>query len=242
MHISFQEEDTIFLSQSGKFTLGFLDAFGEIQDMDSEFFSKREEITNAITHGIGALLSVAALVLLIVFSSLYGTIWHIISFAIFGSTLVILYVMSTLYHSLTPIKAKKLFRKFDHMSIFLLIAGTYTPFCLTILNGWIGWAIFGVVWFCAVNGIVLKVFYTESRQRISTALYIMMGWIIVFFIGPVYDELSVKGFVFLLAGGLFYTMGVFFFVKDDIRYSHSIWHMFVLAGSTFHFFSVMSLL
>ena len=210
--------------------------------MESGYFSKREEIANAITHGIGALLAIAALVLLTVFSSLYGTAWHITSFAIFGTTLVILYVMSTLYHSLPQPKVKNLFRKFDHMSIFLLIAGTYTPFCLTILNGWLGWTIFGLVWFCAITGVVLKAFYTGKGEIISTILYVTMGWVIVFFIKPVYDQMSTNGFIFLLLGGSFYTLGVFFFVKDKIRYSHSIWHLFVLGGSIFHFFSVMTLL
>jgi len=210
--------------------------------MSLEYFSKREEIANAITHGIGALLAIAALVLLMVFSSLHGTAWHITSFAIFGATLVILYVMSTLYHSLTQPTVKRLFRKFDHMSIFLLIAGTYTPFCLTILNGWAGWTIFGTVWFCAVAGIVLKAFYTGKGEIISTILYVMMGWMVVFFIKPVYDFMPMDGFVFLLTGGVFYTLGVFFFVKDNVKHSHMIWHVFVLAGSTFHFFSVMTLL
>ena len=210
--------------------------------MDFGYFSKREEIVNAITHGIGALLAMAALVLLVVFSSFNGTAWHITSFAIFGSTLVILYIMSTLYHSLPHQKVKKLFRKFDHMSIFLLIAGTYTPFCLTILNGWVGWTIFGMAWFCAVAGIVLKAFYTGKGDIISTLLYVTMGWVIVFFIRPVYEGMSMEGFMFLLAGGFFYTLGVFFFVNDKITYRHSIWHMFVLGGSIFHFFSVMTLL
>lgn len=213
-----------------------------MQKATTTYFSKGEEIANAITHAVGGLLSVAALVLLIVFSSLYGTAWHITSFAIFGSTLVVLYVMSTLYHSFSTPKVKELFRKFDHMSIFLLIAGTYTPFCLTILNGWLGWTIFGIVWTCAVLGIVLKAFYTGKGEVISTILYLIMGWVIVFFISPVYNQMTTIGFTFLVLGGSFYTAGVFFFVKDKIKYSHSIWHIFVIGGSTFHFFSVMTLL
>ncbi len=203
---------------------------------------KREEIANAITHGIGALLAIAALVLLIVFSALQGSAWHVSSFTIFGSTMVVLYVMSTLYHSLTHIRAKKLFRKFDHMSIFLLIAGTYTPFCLTTLRGWLGWTIFGIVWACAIGGIVLKAFHTGKGALISTILYIIMGWIIIFFIRPVYETMSTEGFSFLLLGGAFYTLGAFFFIREKIPYNHSIWHLFVLAGSIFHFFAVLSLL
>ena len=210
--------------------------------MEAIGFSKREEIANAITHGIGALLATAALVLLIVFSSLQGTAWHITSFTIFGAMLVVLYVMSTLYHSLTNIRAKKLFRKFDHMSIFLLIAGTYTPFCLTVLNGWLGWTLFGIVWTSAVAGILLKVFYTGRGELISTFLYILMGWIVVFVIKPVYVYMSFEGFTFLVVGGAFYTLGAFFFLKDKIPYNHSIWHLFVLGGSIFHFFAVLSLL
>jgi hemolysin III len=208
--------------------------------MNAAIFSKREEIANAITHGVGALLSVAGLVVLIVFAALQGSAWHVTSFSIFGSSLVVLYCMSTLYHALP--KAKSLFRKFDHMAIFLLIAGTYTPFCLTILRGWLGWTVFGVVWFCAITGIVLKIFYTGRGELISTLLYIAMGWIVVLFIKPVYAYMSPAGFVFLLAGGAFYTVGAFFFIKDKISYYHSIWHLFVLAGSIFHFFAVLTLL
>lgn len=203
---------------------------------------KREEIANAITHGVGALLAVSALVLLITFSALQGSAWHVSSFTIFGSTMVVLYVMSTLYHSLTHIRAKKLFRKFDHMSIFLLIAGTYTPFCLTALRGWLGWTIFGIVWGCALTGIVIKAFHTGKAHLISTILYLVMGWIIIFFIRPVYETMSTEGFLFLILGGIFYTLGAFFFIREKIPYNHSIWHLFVLAGSTFHFFAVMSLL
>jgi hemolysin III len=210
--------------------------------MESYIFSKREEIANAITHGVGALLAIAALVLLIVFSALEGSAWHVSSFAIFGSTMVVLYIMSTLYHSLTHLKAKRLFQKFDHMSIFLLIAGTYTPFCLTALHGWLGWTLFGIVWFCAVAGIVLKAFYTGKAQLLSTTLYIVMGWIIVFFIKPVYDYMTAAGFAFLLLGGASYTLGAFFYVKEKIPYNHSIWHLFVLGGSILHFFAVLTLL
>ncbi|HZB13748.1 MAG TPA: hemolysin III family protein [Chryseolinea sp.] len=210
--------------------------------MKSLVMLKREEIANAITHGVGAMLAISALVLLIVFSALQGTAWHVSSFTIFGSSMVILYVMSTLYHSLTHIRAKKLFQKFDHMSIFLLIAGTYTPFCLTALRGWLGWTIFGIVWACAIGGIVIKAFHTGKAELISTILYIVMGWIIIFFIRPVYESMSPEGFSFLLLGGVFYTLGAFFFMREKMPYNHSIWHLFVLAGSTFHFFAVMSLL
>jgi len=210
--------------------------------MISGSFSRREEVLNAITHGLGALLSVAALVLLIVFSALYGTAWHVTSFAIFGSALVILYCASTLYHSFRQPRVKKLFRKFDHMSIFLLIAGTYTPFCFTLLHGWLGWTLFGIVWFCATAGIALKAFYTGKGEILSTILYVIMGWIICFFIKPLYSAISPEGLALLVSGGTLYTAGVYFLVKDKTKYFHSIWHLFVLGGSTLHFFAVLTLL
>ena len=210
--------------------------------MNPATFSTKEEIANAITHGIGALLAIAGLTLLVVFAAISGTAWHVTSFAIFGSSMVVLYVMSTLYHSLTSIKAKRLFRKFDHMSIFLLIAGTYTPFCLTALRGWLGWVIFGVVWFCAIAGIVVKAFATGRGEMLSTVLYLVMGWMIVIFIKPVFVNMTTAGFTFLVAGGCSYTIGALFYVKDKLHYFHSIWHLFVVGGSVFHFFAVLTLL
>ena len=205
-------------------------------------FNNKEEVINAITHGIGALLAVAGLVILVVLSSIEGTPWHIVSFAIFGSALVILYAVSTLYHGFTNTKLKSLFRKFDHMAIFLFIAATYTPFCLTVLNGWIGWSLFGVVWAFGISGIVLKVFATGRYERLSTAIYVAMGWVVILFIKPVYTATSVEGFVFLMIGGALYSIGVIFFVKDKVRYFHGVWHVFVLGGSFFHFFAVLTLL
>ena len=202
----------------------------------------KEEVLNAITHGFGALLAIAGLVILVVLSSLEGTPWHITSFAIFGSALVILYTVSCLYHGFSNTRLKTLFRKFDHMAIFVLIAGTYTPFCLTVLNGWMGWTLFGVVWGCGLAGVVLKAFSTGKFEVLSTSLYVAMGWIVLLFIGPVYSNTPVEGFILLLVGGAFYSAGVFFFVKDRVRYFHCIWHLFVLTGSAFHFFAVLTLL
>lgn len=204
--------------------------------------TKREEIANAITHGLGALMAIAALVILTVFSVIKGSTWHAVSFPVFGATLVILYVASTLYHSFSNEKVKVLFRKFDHMSIYLLIAGTYTPFCLTVLNNWIGWTLFGIVWGCAILGIVLKAFFTEKKELLSTVLYVLMGWVALFAIKPLFDSVSLTTFILLMTGGVFYTAGTYFFTKDRIKYFHSIWHLFVLAGSTFHFFAVINLL
>jgi hemolysin III len=204
--------------------------------------AREEELVNSITHGLGAALAIAATVLLIVFASIYGNVWHIVSFSIFGATLTILYLSSTLYHSFTGQKVKVLFRKFDHISIFLLIAGTYTPFCLAALQGWIGWTIFGIVWGCCVVGIVLKAFFTGKLEMLSIIMYIAMGWIIVFAIKPLYDNISMSAFMFLILGGVSYTAGTYFYVNDKKRFHHGVWHMFVLGGSVLHFFSVMSLL
>lgn len=202
---------------------------------------KKEEIWNALTHGIGAALSIAGLVILIVFASIKGTVWHIVSFSIFGASMVILYLSSTLYHSLSG-RVKNLFRKFDHMSIFLLIAGTYTPFCLAVLKGWIGWTVFGIVWGCCILGILFKAFFTGKKEFFSTLMYVMMGWVIILAIKPLYLSTPHIAFIFLILGGVSYTVGTIFYVNHRIPYSHSIWHLFVLAGTAFHFFSVMSLL
>ncbi len=204
--------------------------------------TKREEIANAITHGLGALMAIAALVILTVFSALKGNAWHVVSFTIFGVTLVILYSASTLYHSLTNEKVKVLFRKLDHMSIYLLIAGTYTPFCIAVLNNWIGWTLFGIIWGSAILGIVLKAFFTGQKEWLSTTLYVVMGWVAIIAIKPLFDSITLTTFILLITGGVFYTAGTYFFVKDRIKYFHSIWHLFVLAGSTFHFFAVLNLL
>jgi len=210
--------------------------------MKKGFYSLGEEIANAITHGVGAGLAVAALVLLVIYASIYGNAWHIVSFSIFGSTLIILYMSSTLYHSLTNERAKRLFRKFDHISIFLLIAGTYTPFCLVSLQGWLGWTVFGIVWGCATVGIVFKSIHIGKLEMLSTIMYVLMGWVVVIAIKPLYSSMTQTGFALLVLGGISYTAGTIFFIKDKIKYFHSIWHIFVLGGSILHFFAVMSLL
>lgn len=201
-----------------------------------------EEIANAITHGIGALLAIAALVILMMLASIKGTAWHVVSFSIFGGTLVLLYFASTLYHSITHIRAKNVFHRFDHIAIYLLIAGTYTPFCLTALRGWIGWTVFGIVWSCAIAGAVLKAISVGKRVRLSTILYVLMGWVILIAIRPLYLAMTFTGFSFLIAGGVSYTLGTIFFLRDQVKYNHGVWHLFVLGGSGLHFFAVLSLL
>ena len=210
--------------------------------MSDKSYSLGEEIFSAVTHGIGAVLSMFALVLLIVFSAEKGTVWHIVSFSIYGAAMVILYLGSTLYHSFTNLKVKKLFRKIDHMSIYILIAGTYTPFCLTVLRGPIGFTILGVVWSCAVFGIVAKAFNTGKKNKLSTLLYVIMGWIIILAFRNLYNSMPSAGLIYLVAGGLAYTFGALVYLMNKIKFNHGIWHLFVLAGSAFHFLAVLTLM
>lgn len=206
-------------------------------EVRSEKLHLGAEIANSITHGIGALLAIAGLVVLIV----YADSSNLLSFVIYGVTLVLLYLASTLYHSLIFTRARGLFRKFDHMAIFLLIAGTYTPFCLMALHGWVSWLLLGLVWTFAILGIVMKSFFTGRFEWISISLYILMGWMIIPVIKSIYAFLSLEGFVLLVAGGVAYTVGTFFYVNSRIPYNHGIWHLWVLAGSVLHFFSVLTL-
>jgi hemolysin III len=205
----------------------------------SKFYTKGEEIANAVTHGVGTLLAISALVLLIVFSAKFGNVWYVVSYTIYGSCLVILYLFSTLYHSIPNDKAKKVLRIFDHASIYLLIAGTYTPFALTILRNHGGWIIFGVVWGAAIIGITIKVFFTGKFQVVSTIMYVIMGWLIVFYLKTIIVYLPTTGLVLLVVGGIVYTLGSVLFLFDKIAYNHSVWHLFVLGGSTCHFLCIL---
>ena len=196
-----------------------------------------EEIANAITHGIGVILSIIGLVVLI----MYGGTGSVVGLAVYGVTLILLYLASTLYHSLIFTRARSLFRKFDHMAIFLLIAGTYTPFCLLALKGWLAWALLGTVWAFAIFGIVMKSLFTGRFEWLSVCAYIATGWLVVFAIKPIYEALSFEGFLLLIGGGIAYTIGTFFYMRSRLPYNHSIWHLWVLAGSVLHFFSVLTL-
>ncbi|MDZ5473132.1 hemolysin III family protein [Bacillus sp. 31A1R] len=202
-------------------------------------FSIREEIANSITHGIGFLLSIPALVLLIVFSSATGDPWRVVSFTIFGVTMLLLYLFSTLLHSIQHKKAKDFFEIMDHSAIYLLIAGTYTPFVLVSIRGALGWTLFGVVWGLAVIGVLFKVFYVKKFIVLSTVLYVIMGWLIVIGIKPLYMVIGNGGFALLLAGGILYTIGSFFYVFQKVPYFHAIWHVFVLAGSSFMYLCII---
>lgn len=206
---------------------------------DINFYTKGEEIANAITHGIGALLSIAACVLLIVFSAQTGDGFKVVSFTVFGVSLIILYLGSTLYHSITNQRAKKVFRIIDHSSIYLLIAGTYTPFTLTVLRNGKGWWIFGVVWGISLIGIVMKAIWLERFDKLATIFYLVMGWAIVFAIKDLILVVPRGGIMLLVAGGLSYTLGCIFYAVDRWPYNHAIWHLFVILGSVFHFFSVI---
>lgn len=206
---------------------------------DTYTYSRREEVANAITHGIGAFLSIAALALLIVFASLFGTAWHVVSFTIYGVTMLLLYVSSTLVHSFPEGKVKDLFEIFDHASIYLFIAGTYTPFLFIVVRGSLGWTLFGVVWGIAISGVVFKAFFVKKFLFLSTLFYIAMGWLIVLAWNPLVETLATGGIVLLVAGGLLYTVGTVFYVWRGFPFHHAIWHMFVLAGSAAHFFAIL---
>lgn len=201
-------------------------------------YSIGEEIAHAITHGIGIPLSIAALVLLVTFSALYGNAWHITSTAIYGSTLVLLYTASTLYHGIPHERAKPLLQKFDHAAIFLLIAGTYTPFTLVTLQGPWGWTLFGLVWAIAAFGVYIKLAGSQAMQRWSLPLYLGMGWLVLFAIKPLISNLDTGGLILLVAGGLSYTLGALIYAWESLSWNHAIWHVFVLAGSIFQFFSI----
>jgi hemolysin III len=200
--------------------------------------SPQEETANSLIHLAGLALSLAAVTVLIVFASLKGSARHIVSCSIYGGTLILLYLSSTLYHFLPIGKAKRLFRIFDHTSILLLIAGTYTPFTLVILRGGWGWSLFGTIWGLALTGILMRVLIHARHAVISTILFILMGWLVVLAIKPLLTLLPLGGFLWLLVGGLFYTGGVIFYGLDRFHYFHAVWHLFVLAGSACHFFSI----
>jgi len=207
--------------------------------MKTHTFTKGEEIANAIIHGIGALLSIAALVILIVFSSIYGTAAHIVTFTIYGVTMVLLYASSTLVHSFPKGKVKDLFEIFDHSSIYLFIAGTYTPILLIVIKGGLGWALFGIVWGIALVGVLFKSFFTKRFVILSTVFYILMGWLIILVWKPLSAVVDPNGLLFLIIGGVLYTIGAIFYVWRGFLYHHAIWHLFVLGGTIFHFFAIL---
>ncbi len=197
------------------------------------------ERLNTFTHLLGAVIALAGLVVLVVFASLKGDVWRIVSFSIYGTSLFLLYLFSTLYHG-TKGSVKAVFKKLDHIGIYLLIAGSYTPFVLVSLNGAWGWSLFGVIWGLAVIGILLDCFSSDEPRIIQVIIYLLMGWIALIAIKPLIESLSMAGFLWLLGGGLFYTVGIVFYILDLKKYHfHGIWHLFVLAGSATHYFTIM---
>ncbi len=199
-----------------------------------------EEIANAISHGVGALLAIAATVVLIVVANFRSDAIGIVSACIYGASLILLYTFSSLYHSLTNPTAKKVFRIFDHCSIFLLILGSYTPVCLTMIRGATGWGLFGINAFCTVLGIVFNAINLTRWKKISMLLYLIMGWSVIFSLKPLLSVITIPEFILVLAGGLCYTLGIIFYKNKRFKYMHFVWHLFVLAGSVLQYFFVLN--
>lgn len=193
---------------------------------------------NSVSHLIGALGAIVGSVVLVVLASRQGDAWKIVSFSVYGTSLIALYTFSVLYHS-THGNVKAIFRKLDHLAIYLLIAGTYTPFMLVTLRGAWGWTIFGIVWTMAALGIVIDSLPRKGRRILPVIIYLVMGWLAVMAAGPLMKALPLAGIIGLVAGGLFYTVGVIFYGLDRVRHFHGIWHLFVLAGSVSHYFTIL---
>ena len=199
-----------------------------------------EELANSLSHGIGLALAIAGLPILIVTSAQTGSAAAVVGASIFGSTAILLYLISTLYHALPQKRIKEVLQVLDHVAIYLFIASTYTPFTLGVLHGGWGWTLFGLVWTLALAGVVFKILGGTRFPRVSTVLYLAMGWVILVAIRPLWQHMPTAGLALLIAGGVAYTLGVVFFALDErVRYSHFIWHLFVLVGTVFHFFAVL---
>ena len=199
----------------------------------------KEELANTVSHGLGLVLALVALPVLVMSAMRAGDVRFLVGVSVFGATMVLLYLASTLYHSTTHEAAKRIFRLFDHTAIFLLIAGTYTPFALGVLRGPWGWSMLAAVWTLAIVGIVLKVIARTRHSRISIVLYVVMGWMAIVAVKPMFALIPVPGILLIFAGGIAYTGGLGFFAAHRIRYNHLIWHLFVIAGTICHFFAVL---
>lgn len=198
-----------------------------------------EEVANCATHGLGLALSVAGFVALVVLAWSYGDAWHVASCGVYGASLVALYLASTLYHGARAPRAKQLFQALDHCGIYLLIAGTYTPFTLVTLRGPWGWTLFGLVWGLALAGILFRVLFGTRYRPVAVASYVLLGWLCVVAVKPILALVPLGGLAWIVAGGLTYTMGVFFFAAKRIPHNHAIWHLFVLGGSICHYVAVL---
>ena len=203
-----------------------------------KYYSPIEEKINIISHAFGFISSIVATILLVTRANLHGDVRHIVSFSIFGASLIILYAVSTFYHSAQKSESRIRLRVVDHASIYILIAGTYTPFTLVTLHGKIGWVIFGISWGLAITGMILKLFFTGKYNLISSIMYVLIGWIIVFALKPLINNLPLEGLLWLFAGGISYTIGAILYSIKKIKFNHAIFHMFVLFGSFCHFMTV----
>jgi hemolysin III len=201
-------------------------------------YSFGEEVAHALTHGIGAIASIVALVVMVLWAQRFGDTWHIVSASIYGASLILLYTASTLYHALPWPRFKNFFQHLDHAAIYLLIAGTYTPFLLINLRGPWGWSLLALVWSIAILGVVIELALKERKKWLSLTLYLGLGWMALIAIKPMLDQVDGNGLLLLLAGGLAYSFGVIFYVWKSLKYHHAVWHLFVLGGSVLHFFSV----
>lgn len=209
-------------------------------DQSAPLQTLSEEIANAITHGIGAALSIAALVIMLYQAAVKGTASHVVSCALFGSSLVLLYLFSTLYHAVSHKTAKKVLRRFDHIGIYLLICGTYMPLALVSLRGPLGWTVFGLQTGLCLIGVVFKAVFGPRFEFFSSLFYLLMGWLAIVVVKPLLATVSFQGFLWILLGGICYTVGIIFYSLDrKVKYFHAFWHLFVLAGSIFHFFFVL---
>jgi len=204
----------------------------------TQHYPHLEEKTNIVSHAIGLVLSIVALGLMLFRAGMDGDVLKVVGAAIFGSSLVSLYAASTFYHSAKDPKLRSRLRIIDHATIYILIAGTYTPFTLIPLHGWVGWTVFGVSWGMALTGVILKLFFTGKYNVLSTLMYVFMGWIIIFAITPLINNLSPEGLFWLFAGGVSYTTGAVLYSIEKIKFNHAIFHLFVLLGSVCHFVSV----
>lgn len=212
----------------------------------SSRFTRKEELANSISHGLGALFGLTALVLMVIFASLKGDVWDVVSLTIYGSTLFILFLSSTLNHSLKAGKAKDFFHNFDQIAIYLLIAGTYTPLALVELKMNWGWVMFGIEWGLALTGIIVKIFIPNKFEKgvnyFTIISFIVMGWLLLFFLIPIFNEIPLRAIILILIGGGLYTLGTIFFKLEKMRYHHLIWHIFVLGGSVLHFIAIFKFL
>jgi hemolysin III len=198
-----------------------------------------EEIANSISHGIGLILAIVATPFLVTAALRYGNTWRMVGVSVFAASMVTLYLSSTLYHAITHDRAKQVFRMFDHCAIFLLIAGTYTPFTLGVLRGPWGWTLLGLIWILAAIGLTMKMFLRARYSWLSVILYLVMGWLVVIAAPQILRVMPLSGLAWLVAGGIAYTAGVGFYAAHRVRYAHFAWHLFVIAGTVCHFFAVL---